>query len=157
MKWAVTVVALGLASAAVSADSIETAEDEVDGLGIDVGRLDVINDRTREIWLKLRSDQTKPRGDDPAELSSSLRRIVWSFNDLRDSLCNDRFMVEKSCGPPYLPKWIREPGNVVPTPRQLRERQSQLEDQVVPLWDAVCARLKKVIGADDAMQYCSVE
>jgi hypothetical protein len=141
----------------VGGDPVEEPEDTADGLGIDIGRLDVINDHTREIWLKLRSDQTKQPGDDPARLGSSLRRLVWSFNDLRDSLCNDRFMVEVSCGPPYLPKWIREPGNVVPTPRQLRERQSELEEQVVPLWDAACARLEKVIAADDAMQYCSVE
>lgn len=157
MKWIAMVAALGLACVAVSGDAIEESDEDANSLDIDIGRLGVINDHTQQIWLKLRSDVRGKRPDDRVQMSSNLRRLVWSYNDLREVLCNDRFMVEKSCGPPYVPGWALETREAVPSLKQLRARQADLEDQVVPFWDAACDRLKKVIAADDALEYCSVE
>lgn len=157
MKWLVAVAALALASVALSGDAIEESDDDVNSLGIDIGRLGAINDRTQEIWMKLRSDAPRNRSDDAARLSSTLRGIVWSYNDLRETLCSDRFMVEKSCGPPFIPKWAVNTREAVPSLTQLRAREAELEDQIVSFWDAACERLKKVTTADDAMGYCSVE
>jgi len=157
MKWIAMVAALGLACVAVSGDAIDESDEDANSLGIDIGRLGVINDHTQQIWLKLRSDVREQRRDDRAQMSSNLRRLVWNYNDLREGLCNDRFMVEKSCGPPFVPKWALETREAVPSLKLLRERQAELEDQIVAYWDAACERLKKVVAEDDAMGYCSVE
>jgi hypothetical protein len=153
MKSFVTVAALILSCAAMSGD--DTDADGSD-LRIDIGRLGIINDKTREIWQKLRSDEHPGRPANPVAMNAWLRSTVWQFNELREDMCNDRFMVESSCGPPYVPTGALNSARVVPSAAELRRREAELADQVVPLWDAACDRLRRVI-ADEAMGYCSIE
>lgn len=157
MKLFVTSMLLPLlCGVALSGDAVEDADD-VHMTGIDIGRLGVINDKTQEIWLRMRSDEARFRIDDPVQLSSSLRQIVWQYNQLREDLCDDRFMVEQTCGAPYLPAWIHEKHGDTPSSKELRARQAELEGRVIPLWDATCERLRKVIPGDNVQEYCSVE
>ena len=58
--------------------------------------------------MKLRSDGSRRDLNDSAWVNSELRRTVWEFNLLREELCRDRFMVEQTCGRPYVPKWAYE-------------------------------------------------
>jgi hypothetical protein len=156
MKFFITAAALALAGTAISGDTATVEPDDIDTTRIDIGRLGVINDHTREIWLKMRPDRASHVLDDPVQLNSSLRQIVWDYNALREELCNDRFLVERSCGAPYVPKWVYEAQKDVPTAKVLSARQEELADRIIPLWDAVCERLRKVMG-DDIQRYCSVE
>jgi len=163
MKLLMTLATLVLAGVATSGDAdlgATTAPDVDDAgrdLDIDIGRLDVINAHTEEIWLKMRSDDSRRDAEDPVQLNASLRRTVWQFNLLRDELCGERFLVEKSCGPAYVPKWMFESPGVPPSRKELEARYAELEDRIVPLWDAACDRLKKVVSDGDSMEYCSVE
>jgi hypothetical protein len=126
-------------------------------LSIDIGRLGVINDSIVEAWKKRRADENQKSRYDPAELSSWLRAEVWHYNGLRESLCNDRYLVNASCGKPYLPAWIRESSVNTPSDRVLEQRQGELSDQIVRLWDAVCDDLKKRVPEEDAREFCSIE
>ena len=60
-------------------------------------------------------------------------------------------------GPPYVPKWIYETPKDAPSPQELQKRQEELADQVIPLWDAACERLQKIIAYDDSREHCSIE
>jgi hypothetical protein len=162
MRAFVTVAALTLSCAAMSGDAVDQEEVdtgalEVADLGIDIGRLGLINEKTEEIWKKLRSDEYHGETREAVAMDSALRRTVWQLNELREELCLDRFMVEKSCGAPYVPKWALESSKVIPSMAELQKREDDLSDRIVSLWDAACDRLRKVITASDTMYYCSIE
>jgi hypothetical protein len=163
MKLIVTLATLVLAGLATSGDDAVDAtpppnvDDDGLDLRIDIGRLGVINQHTEEIWLKMRADDSRHDADDPVQLDAALRMTVWQFNLLRENLCSDRFLVEKSCGPAYVPRWMFESRDVPPSRKELEARYAELEDRIVPFWDAACDRLKKVISENDSMEYCSVE
>ena len=158
MRLILMVTALVLAATALGSASSDSTEPVDPGtLRFDIGRLDVINARTQEIWQKMRSDDTRREYEDPVTMNSNLRRTVWEFNQLREALCHDRFMVEQSCGDPYVPKWVYESSMRTPSLDELQARQQELADRVVPFWDAACARLEKVVAHNDYMPYCSVE
>lgn len=156
MKMFAAMLVLAASGIAVSGDA-PAPDDEAYVSEIDIGRLSVINQRTQEIWLKLRSDVRSDKVDDPGEMSSTLRYTVWDYNALREQLCSDRFMVEKSCGPPYVPKWMFESPRRIPSMKELAARQGELSERIEPLWDAACERLKKVVSEDDAREFCSIE
>ena len=155
MKLFVALLAPALMSAALADEPI----DEIDPgtLRIDIGRLGVINAKSQEIWQKMRSDVDRANYDDPAMMSSNLRQTVWEYNEVREILCQDRFLVAQSCGEPYVPKWMFESSRTIPSLEELQSRQSEVAERVVSLWDAACERLKKVIDDRDSMPYCSVE
>jgi hypothetical protein len=168
MKFWVAVSALVLMGTAMSCDVPALAEGglesdidverlEIADIGIAIGRLSVMNEKTQEIWQKLRNDEHRDEYSDAAAKNYALRRTVWELNALREDLCHDRFMVEKSCGPPYVPKWAYESAKVIPSAAELQERQQDLEEKVVWLWDAACERLGKIITTSDIMYYCSIE
>ena len=160
MKMFVTVTALVLTGAAVSGDAavnVESDAIEDSDIDISIGRLGVINERTGDIWRKLRSDDSSTDRHNLRVMNYELRSTVWEYNQLREDLCNDRFMVEQSCGAPYVPKWVFESRPDATTLKELEARQEDLADHVVPLWDAACKRLEKVISNEDWMPYCSIE
>ena len=160
MKLSVALAALVLTGAAASGDSADNSDEEAIGnsdVRIDIGRLGVINARTSEIWSKLRSDEPRAGHDDVRAMNSTLRRTVWEYNLLREDFCQDRFMVETSCGAPFLPKWVVDVRNDAKTLEELQTRQQDLSGHVEALWDAACERLQKVISYDDSRQYCSIE
>jgi hypothetical protein len=156
-KSFVAVGALTLAGALVSGAAVTQDPDDLRTLRIDIGRLGVINEKTQQIWLKMRSDKPDQDMGAPVQLSSNLRNTVWAYNEMREELCNDKFVVEKSCGPPYVPQWVYETSKRVPSAKELQARQGELEQRVITLWDAACERLRKVIPSDDSQEYCSVE
>jgi hypothetical protein len=158
MKLFVTLTALVLAGAAVSGDAdveSDTAELMDSDIGIDIGRLGVLNERTSTIWQKMRSDETSTDRRDLRDMNYNLRRTVWEYNLLREDLCNDRFVVEQSCGAPFVPKWVYQKNAT--TWQELRAREGDLNVRIYALWDAACERLEKVISHDDWMPYCSIE
>jgi hypothetical protein len=161
MRWFATVTALMLAAAAMSGDAAppETNAEDIDtsDTRIGIGRLDVINDFTAQIWQKMRAGNSGGSHYTLRQLNSSLRSSVWEYNRLREELCNDRFIVEQSCGAPFLPKWALDPKRNAMTLDELDTREADLEVHVVALWDAACARLEKVISWDDSRPYCSIE
>jgi len=138
-------------------DRIEVEALELQDLRISIDRLGLIEEKTQEIWQKLRSDERRGETGQPGALNYALRRTLWDLNALREDLCRDRFMVEKSCVPPYVPSWALESPKVIPSARELQKRESDLEDQIVPLWDAACERLRKIVTTDDSMYFCSIE
>lgn len=146
-----------LSGVAVSDDTIDEERLARSDLRIDIGRLSTIQERTDEIWLKMRSDEYHGPRESAAELNSQLRWNVWYYNELRESLCFQRFIVEKSCGPPYVPKWVFETQNDAPSTKELQARYEDVSDHIVPFWEAACERLEKVISHDDWMPYCSIE
>jgi hypothetical protein len=157
MKLFVVVLMLIASGIAVRGDAAVVDPEGDTSLGIDIERLGVVNERTQSIWLKLRSEGSRRNLNDSAWLNSELRRTVWELNELREDLCRERFMVEKSCGPPYVPKWVYESLKDEPSANALRARQEDLADHVMPLWDAACKRLEKLISNEDWMPYCSIE
>jgi hypothetical protein len=160
MKLRVALAALALTGAAVSGDSADKSDVEAienSDVRIDIGRLGVINERTSEIWSKLRSDEPRAGRHDLRAMNSTLRRTVWEYNLLREDFCYDRFMVEKSCGAPFLPRWAVDMRSDAKTLEELQARQQDLAGHVEAPWEAACERLQKVISHDDSRQYCSIE
>jgi hypothetical protein len=161
MKMFVTLSAMVLAGAAVSGDAAPVnavAKDILDSdVDIAIGRLEAINEHTAEIWQKMREDAAAESRHDLRRLNSALRRTVWEYNRLREDLCADRFIVEESCGQPYLPGWVHDSKKMATTLKELEARQDDLAGQVVKLWDAACARLEKATSYEDSRPYCSIE
>jgi hypothetical protein len=158
MKYFVTVTALIMVGAAVSGDAAPgaVAEDIMDSdIDISIGRLNVINQHTLEIWQKLREKDSSDGRHDLRNMNSALRSTVWEYNRLREDLCNARFAVEQSCETPFIPKWIHKKDAT--TLKELEARQSALEGRVVELWAAACKRLENVVSWEDSRPYCSIE
>jgi hypothetical protein len=160
MKFWVVLAALLMTGGAMSGDAPagdDEAEDiETSDTRINIGRLGIINDLTAEVWRKMRAEGSQG-SPDMRQLNSSLRRTVWEYNQLREELCLDRFIVEQSCGAPFLPKWAVDPRKNAKTLQELDAREAELDVHVVALWDAACARLEKVIPLEDSRPYCSIE
>jgi len=158
MKWILHLGLLAMVSGAVSKDAVETDDGrEVTDVRISIDRLAIMNERTQTIWQKMRAEVQRSSYDDPVVMNSALRGAVWEFNQLRENLCGDRFMVDKTCGAPFLPAWVYESPKAVPSLQELDRREGELEALIVPLWDAACERLRKVIPYEDSQEYCSIE
>ena len=156
----IVVVALLVAGDDGYAGAADATADQMDlynVLSVDIGRLGAINDRVTEAWQELRTNENEKSGYDPAEMNSWLRAEVWHYNGVRESLCNDRYLVKASCGKPFLPAWVLAAPTNVPSKKVLEQRYDELYERVVPLWDAVCVDVKKRLSYEDAQPFCSIE
>jgi hypothetical protein len=75
---------------------------------------------------------------DAKELARGLREAVWQYNIQRSQLCARNLYTETTCTPPYEPVWISEPPNTRPTPEQLRQRSSEVGQEIQHFWGVIC-------------------
>lgn len=158
MNWRALVLALCLAACGQAGDTKGgggQSQDPFD-LNIEIGRygamLSQVQDHTRE------RGNAEPAVTDPNELARRLRETVWEYNLERSRLCAKQLYMELTCGPPYAPVWMSEPDAAAPSLEDLQTRSSAVGDEVMRLWNAVCADARaQTENEQERMYVCPME
>jgi hypothetical protein len=121
-----------------------------------VGRVEVMQDQTARGLEVLGAGRPAD-----AELPSdrdTYRRLydaVERYNALNKSACAGGVAAGNLCGkPPYLPLWYAGRARPDVSSTGLRTMAEDMQDQMIPLWDAVCAKAKAKSGDE---HFCAIE
>ncbi len=161
MKLRALLLALCVAACGQMGEKAETpaAPDQIDpfNLHIEIGRygamLSQVEDHTRE-----RPGVGEPDVQSPAELARGLRETVWEYNLVRSRLCARGLFRDVACGPVYDPVWISEPATAEPALEDIQARADALGQEVMGLWNAVCADARtRVTDEQEKMYVCPME
>jgi hypothetical protein len=155
MKWLVAVVALIFSTVAGSATGDEQIE--LNEMELGAGITYRASEQLEDIWKVLQPDYRRDGPMTAARLNSILRMGVWRLNGMRETLCSQRFMVEMTCVPPYVPKWAFESREESPSAKELDARTLELSSQVEPMFKEACARLMGKVSHEVYLGHCSLE
>lgn len=150
-------IVLALCVAACGQDERAPQAPDPFELNIEIGRygamLSQVNDHTRE-----RPGSAQPEVTDLRDLARRLRETVWEYNLERSRLCAKGLYAELTCGPAYDPVWMSEPDSITPSLEDLRTRANAVGDEVMRLWNAVCADARsRVTDEQERMFVCPME
>ncbi len=126
-------------------------------LNIEIGRYGVMLSHVHQLSAG-RPGTGEPEPSEPRELARALRETVWEYNLERSQLCARGLFAEVACGPVYDPVWISEPADAAPSLEELQARSQAVGEEVMRLWDIVCADARTREPDEAARQYvCAIE
>ena len=118
------------------------------------GRIEVMLDQTRQ-GLQTLGVPVPQAAELPTD-RETYRRLhdsVGRFNDLNGPACTSGVAAGPTCTPtPYLPPWYANRPDTSPVP--LKAMAEELQNQTIPLWDAVCKKAKAKSGDE---HLCAIE
>lgn len=121
-----------------------------------VGRVEVMQDQTGR-GLEILGAGRPAMAEQPTD-RGTFRRLsdaVQRYNDLTKSACAGGVVGTGLCGqPPYLPLWYAGRARPDTTPTGLKNAAQAMQDQMIPLWDDVCAKAKAKTGDE---HFCAIE
>jgi hypothetical protein len=126
-------------------------------LHIEIGRYGAMLNQVEE-HTRARPGTGEVDPAQPHQLARSLRETVWEYNLARSQLCAKGLFSDVACGPAYEPVWISEPASAEPSLQDLQVRANALGDEVMRLWNAVCADARsRVEDEQEKMYVCPME
>ncbi len=123
-----------------------------------IGRVEVMQDQTRRgLEILGASAPAIPAAEAIAE-REPYRRLydtVGRYNDLRQVACTGKVAHGELCGAtPYLPLWYAGRARPDTSPGGLKKMAEDMQGQMMPLWDVVCAKAKAKSGDE---HLCAIE
>lgn len=166
MKYALTALTLALSLAAC--DGLMKSNDPppqqkrppVDDAAhfeadIIVGRVEVMQDQTQR-GLELLGARVPPAAELPTD-RETYRRLgdaVQRYNQLKGAACTAAIFADPRCNQPYLPLWYAGRARPDTSPTGLKAMAEDMQNTMIPLWDAVCAKAKAKSGDE---HFCAIE
>lgn len=164
MKLKALFLALALVACGQNAEKADApappAEEPTDAmtLNIEIGRYGVMLSQVHGLSGEAANADAVTDATDPQVMARALRETVWEFNLERSRLCAGGLYTEISCGPAFAPVWIAEPPTATPTLEELQARSASVGDEVIRLWNAVCADARARETDEDAKMFvCAME
>ncbi len=121
-----------------------------------VGRVEVMQDQTSR-GLEVLGAGQPATAESPTD-RDTYRRLydaVERYNTLNKLACARAVVTGTLCpGTPYLPMWFAGRARPDTSPTGLKQAAQGMQDQMVPLWDAVCAKAKAKSGDQ---HFCAIE
>lgn len=121
-----------------------------------VGRVEVMQDQTIRGLELLGAGQTGlPELPTDRDTYRRLYDAVERYNVINKQACGSAVVTGTLCpGTPYLPMWYAGRARPDTSPTGLKQAAQGMQDQMVPLWDAVCAKAKAK-SSDE--HFCAIE
>jgi hypothetical protein len=163
MKIRALVLAVALAACGQDAEQPEApapAPEQPDAmtLNIEIGRYGVMLSQVHGLSGDAAGDAPVADATDPQVMARALRETVWEYNLERSRLCAGGLYTEITCGPAFAPVWIGEPPTAAPTLEELQARSEAVGEEVIRLWNAVCANARAGETDEDAKMFiCALE
>jgi hypothetical protein len=155
----VLVLALAACGQAGEQQSVPTSPGGPDpfNLNIEIGRygamLGQVNEHTAD-----RPGSAEPEVTEQRDLARRLRETVWEYNIERSRNCARGLFTELTCGPAYEPVWIAESSDVEPTLEEIQSRANAVGEEVMRLWNAVCADARsRAANQEERSLACAME
>jgi hypothetical protein len=120
------------------------------------GRVAVMQDQTAR-GLKLLGVDAPPEPDAPSDRDTyaHLYAEVERYNVLLKAACAGKVVSGADCAaPPFLPLWYAGRARPDTSPKGLKSAAEAMQDQMMVLWDPVCAKAKAKSGDPD---FCAIE
>ena len=121
-----------------------------------VGRVEVMQEQTTRGLNLLgvpRAETAEARTD--RDTYRRLYEAVGRYNDLRTTACTGKVASGQLCGPePFLPLWYAGRARPDVSGPGLKKAAEEMQDRMVPLWEAVCAKAKAKSGDE---HFCAIE
>jgi hypothetical protein len=137
-------------SAAPARNGFDHAE-----LDILVGRVEVMQDQVHAGLKVLGARLRDTEASVEADTYMRLRGAVARYNSLLSTACDRQVAGGNLCASaPYLPTWF---GSSLPSSlpdAQLKRMAQEMQDRMVPFWDAVCAKARVRSGDQ---HFCAIE
>jgi hypothetical protein len=161
----IAVCLAALAAAGVLAPVVRAAEApqtitvaEAAEMMISTGRLGVMLDQA-EAAMKLR---TGTLSEEPVEtpmqqqlyVVHELRAAVLRYNVMQFDVCRAHILAGDLCARPYLPDWLKEGADTVPPTPVLAKRVQDAVTNIMPFWQAMCAR---AVAQTRDETFCAIE
>lgn len=120
------------------------------------GRVEVMQDQTtRGLQLLGANVPTAPEHPTDRDIYRRLYSAVERYNTLSGAACAGRVATGDLCGrPPFLPLWFAGRARPDVSPPGLKKMAEEMQTQMIPLWDAVCAKAKAKSGDE---HFCAIE
>jgi len=123
-----------------------------------IGRVEVMQDQTHRGLEILGVSAPAIRGAEATSEREPYRRLydaVERYNDLRQVACARKIARGELCGSaPYLPLWYAGRARPDTSPSGLKTMAEDMQGQMMPLWDTVCAKAKAKSGDE---HLCAIE
>ena len=120
-----------------------------------VGRVEVMQDQTHR-GLQALGVALPPAVEHPTD-RDTYRRLydaVRRYNDLNRAACAGGVAASLCGKPPFLPLWYAGRARPDVSPAGLKAAAQEMQDTMVPLWDAVCDKAKAKTGDE---HFCAIE
>jgi hypothetical protein len=120
------------------------------------GRVEVMQDQTtRGLQLLGANVPAAPELPTDRDIYRRLYNTVERYNTLNRAACAGRVATGSLCGqPPFLPLWYAGRARPDVSPPGLKKMAEEMQTQMIPLWDAVCAKAKTKSGDE---HFCAIE
>jgi hypothetical protein len=119
------------------------------------GRIEVMQEQTRR-GLQLLGATLAPLVEQPTD-RETYRRLydaVERYNELNRAACTG-IAPGDFCGPaPFLPLWYAGRARPDTSPIGLKAMAEEMQNKMIPLWDAVCTKAKAKSGDE---HFCAIE
>jgi hypothetical protein len=121
-----------------------------------VGRVEVMQEQTHQGLIAL-GTRMPALTEYPTD-RQTYRRLtdaVGRYNELDRAACTAGIATGNLCGPtPYLPLWAAGRARPDTSPTGLKAMAEDMQNQMTPLWDAVCTKAKAKTGDQ---HFCAIE
>lgn len=120
-----------------------------------VGRVEVMQDQTQR-GLELLGARVPAAPELPTDRETYRRLTDASqrFNQLNDAACSAAIVAGAPCTKPYMPNWHHGRARPDTSPTGLKAMAEDMQNTMIPLWDAVCAKAKAKSGDE---HFCAIE
>jgi hypothetical protein len=123
-----------------------------------IGRIEVMQEQTINGLEILASGAHSDASLETPTDRDTYRRLyeaVGRYNALRKTACTRRVARGELCGPePFLPLWYAGRARPDTSPEGLKKAAEEMQERMMPLWDAVCAKAKAKSGDE---HLCAIE
>ena len=137
-------------AAAPAANSFDRAE-----VDILVGRVEVMQDQVHAGLKLLGARVHEAEASGEIDAYTRLRGVVARYNALLSAACDRRIAGGNLCaGAPYLPAWLGGSFPASLPDEQLKRMAEEMQNRMLPFWDAVCAKAKVRSGDQN---FCAIE
>jgi hypothetical protein len=119
-----------------------------------VGRVEVMQDQTQR-GLELLGARLAPMAELPTDRETYRRLTDASrrYNVLNVAACSAAIVAGPPCQP-YMPNWHHGRARPDTSPAGLKAMAEDMQNTMIPLWDAVCAKAKAKSGDE---HFCAIE
>ena len=120
------------------------------------GRIEVMQEQTRR-GLQALGAPLPQLAEHPTD-RETYRRLydaVPRYNELNRAACAGGIVSGGLCAPePYMPLWYAGRARPDVSPTGLKAMAEEMQNKMIPLWDAVCAKAKAKTGDE---HFCAIE